>query len=244
MKRRIVVWATITRHGKPKRVKRHKTIRVAVPPHTVSLPAADVRHGKATSVSGWLGTSGGTALAGQTVSVLAAPDNGLGNFAQITTAVTNPSGGWTAAIPAGPSRLIEAQYAGASTLEPSVSSQVNEHVPAKVKLLSVTPRRVAWGGTVTITGQLVGGYLPPAGALVRLRLGQGQRYSTYGVQEHVTGNGRFVTTYTFGAGVPSVHQTFWFQIATLPVGDYPWTPAASGKRTVAVGGNPPPPCCL
>ena len=33
-------------------------------------------------------------------------------------------------------------------------------VPAKVKLLSVAPRRVAWSGTVRITGQLVGGYLP------------------------------------------------------------------------------------
>ena len=54
-------------------------------------------------------------------------------------------------------------------------------VPAKVKLLSVT-RRVAWGGTVRITGQLLGGYLPPGGALVRLRIGQGSSFQTYGVR--------------------------------------------------------------
>ena len=111
-------------------------------------------------------------------------------------------------------------------------------VPAKVKLLSVSPRRVAWGGTVRITGQLVGGYLPAGGALVRLRIGQGSSYQTYGVQEHVTGNGRFSTTYTFGAGQASSFQRFWFQIASLPMGSYPFSPSASGRRYVLVGGHP------
>ena len=92
-----------------------------------------------------------------------------------------------------------------------------------------------------ITGRLVGGYLPPGGALVRLRIGQGSTYQTYGVQEHVTGNGRFTTTYTFGAGDPAVYRTFWFQIATLPMGDYPYSPSASGRRSVLVGGHPHPP---
>jgi hypothetical protein len=118
---------------------------------------------------------------------------------------------------------------------------VTETVRAKVKLLSVSPRRVAWGGTVRITGQLVGGYLPPVGALVRLRIGQRSTYQTYGVQEHVTGNGRFTTTYQFGAGDPAAHRSFWFQIATLPMGDYPYAPAASGRRSVLVGGHPRPP---
>ena len=111
-------------------------------------------------------------------------------------------------------------------------------VPAKVKLISVSPRRVAWGGTVRITGQLLGGYLPPGGALVRLRIGQGSSYQTYGVQEHVTGNGRFTTTYTFGAGYAGIFKSFWFQIATLPMGDYPYAPAASGRWSVLVGGHP------
>jgi hypothetical protein len=111
-------------------------------------------------------------------------------------------------------------------------------VPAKVRLISVSPRRVAWGGTVRIVGQLLGGYLPPGGALVRLRYGYGAAYTTYGVQEHVTGSGRFVTTYTFGLGDPSVVRTFWFQIASLPMGDYPYAPAASRRVMVEVGGQP------
>jgi hypothetical protein len=178
-------------------------------------------------------------LAGQTVRVLTAPDNGQGRFAQAAIVTTNANGSWAAKLPADPSRLVEAAYGGAATFEPSTSSQVNVVVPAKVELISVSPPRVGWGGTVRIVGKLDGGYLPPGGALVRLRLGQGSSYTTYGVQEHVTGSGRFATTYTFGAGVPSVHQRFWFQIASLPMGgDYPWAPSYSRKVNVLVGGHP------
>ena len=174
--------------------------------------------------------------------VLTAPDNGEGVFSQAAVTTTRANGSWTAKLPAGPSRLIEAAYGGTPTLEPSTSGQVHVVVPAKVQLISVSPARIAWGGTVRIVGKLDGGYLPPSGALVRLRLGQGSGYTTYGVQEHVTGNGRFATTYTFGAGLPSVHQTFWFQIASLPMGgDYPWAPSDSRKVDVIVGGHPS--CC-
>ena len=53
---------------------------------------------------------------------------------------------------------------------PSIWAQVHVVVPAKVKLIRVSPGRLAWGDTVRITGQLLGGYLPPGGALVRLRI--------------------------------------------------------------------------
>jgi len=203
-----------------------------------------VPYGRSTSVSGWLGMSDGTALAGQTVDILTAPDNGSGVFGLAAVALTAGSGGWSATLPVGPSRLVEAVYAGSGTLEPSSSTQIRVVVPARVRLISVWPRQVAWGGTVRIVGQLLGGYLPPGGALVRLRIGYGGAYSTYGVQEHVTGDGRFSTTYTFGLGDPSIFRPYWFQIASLPMGNYPFEPAASTKLTVVVGGHPhvgPPP---
>jgi hypothetical protein len=153
----------------------------------------------------------------------------------VTTAA---DGGWGARLPAGPSRLVEAVYDGGPTTEPSLSSQVRLIVPAKVKLIRVYPRRVAWGGTVRIVGRLVGGYLPPGGALVRLRIGLGSSYTTYGVKEHVTGNGRFSTTYTFGLGDPGVCRSYWFQVASLPMGNYPWAPQHSAKRFVIVGAHP------
>ena len=238
VRRTITVWKTVTRHGKKVRVKRHKTIKVVELPHVVMHSSKLVGYGRRTSVSGWLETSDGTTLGGQVVRVLTAPDDGLGQFTSAAVTTTAANGAWSAQLPVGPSRLVEAYYAGAPTLEPSVSAQVRVIVPAKVKLISVRPRRVAWGGTVRITGQLLGGYLPTGGALVRLRIGQASNFQTYGVQEHVTGNGRFTTTYTFGAGYAGIYRSYWFQIATLPIGNYPYAPASSGRQSVLVGGPP------
>jgi len=238
VRRRITVWAKVRRHGKIVRVRRTKVVRVVLVPHVVAQTSQKVSHGEGTTVSGWLGTSAGVALGGAPVRVLTAPDNDLGQFSQVAVATTTPNGGWTAQLPPGPSRLVEAVYDGAATTEPSTSNQVRVIVPAEVKLLSVRPRRVPWGATVRLEGQLLGGYLPPGGALVRLRLGYKSTYNTYGVQEHVAGDGRFSTTASFGPGDPRIHRTYWFQIASLPMGNYPYAPAASRRVTVAVGGHP------
>jgi hypothetical protein len=238
VRRRVVVWVSVRRHGKKVRVRRHKTIRVLLTPHTVNKTTRRVGHGRSTTVSGWLGTTGGIALAGQTVDVLTAADNGRGDFRVAAVARSAADGGWSARLVAGPSRLVTAAYAGGPTTESSLAAPVKLVVPAKVQLLSVSPRRVAWGGTVRLTGRLKGGYLPPGGALVRLRIGSGSSYTTYGVKTHVTGNGRFSATYTFGAGQASVYQSFWFQLASLPMGSYPYAPADSGRRSVLVGGHP------
>jgi len=237
--RRRLVTVVIRRHGHRVRVKRLRSVRVVLLPHADRRIVKVVRHGHGAVVSGWLGTADGVALAGQTVTVLTSPDDGRNAFAPVVVAVTAADGSWSAALPAGPGRLIEASYAGAPTAEPSVSGLAKLVVPAKVQLLGVTPRRVAWGGTVRLTGRLAGGYLPPGGALVRLRIGLGRTFTTYGVHEHVSGSGRFTTSYTFGAGQPSTYRTFWFQIASLPTGDYPYAPADSRRIDVIVGGDPP-----
>jgi hypothetical protein len=174
----------------------------------------------------------------QTVEVLTASDNGTSHFKPVAVATTAADGGWSAKVPPGPSRLIEAVYTGGRGVLPSRSGTVTESVPAEVELISVHPRRLAWGGIVRLVGQLKGGYLPPGGALIRLRIGQGSAVTTYGVREHVTGTGRFSTTYTFGAGDPATYRSFWFQVASLPMGDYPYAPANSRRVSVVVGGQP------
>lgn len=126
VRRRITVWKVVKRHGKNVRVKRHKTIKVVELPHVVMHSSKRVGHSRRTTVSGWLGLPDGTALGGQVVSVLTAPDNGLGHFTLAAVTTTAANGGWSAPLPAGPSRLVEAYYAGAATLpEPSVSAQVH-----------------------------------------------------------------------------------------------------------------------
>ncbi|MEO8966336.1 MAG: hypothetical protein ABI355_01950, partial [Solirubrobacteraceae bacterium] len=236
VKRQRLVTVVIRRHGHRVRVRRRRAVRVVLLPHADRRTIKVVGHGHGVTVSGWLGTADGVALGGQTVSVLTAPDDGSHAFAPAVSAVTAADGSWSAHLPAGPGRLIEASYAGASTAEPSISGLAKLVVPARVQLLGVAPQRIAWGGTVRLTGRLAGGYLPPGGALVRLRIGLGTRFTTYGVHEHVTGSGRFSTSYRFGAGQPSAHRRFWFQIASLPMGDYPYAPADSRRIDVTVGG--------
>lgn len=240
-RRRRTVWVTVTRGGKHVRVRRSEVVRVVLLPHVVNRTRQSVPYGRATTVSGWLGTYNGQALGGQAVQILAAPDNGSGAFTPVATTTTAANGSWTVALPPGPSRLVEAQFGGGGTVLPALSTTVREVVPARIRLVSVSPRRVPWGGTVRLTGRLDGGYLPPGGALVRLRIGEGSAVTTYGVREHVGGSGRFSTTYTFGAGVASVHRAFWFQVATLPMGNYPYAPSDSRRVSVVVGGHPPVP---
>lgn len=235
-RRRITVWVTVIRHGRRVRVRRHRIVRVLLRPHLIRKTTRTVRHGHGTTVDGWVGTTAGVALAGQTVQVFTAADNGRNNYHLAATATTKTNGTWSARLGPGPSRLIRAYYPGASTTQAAQSKPATLVVPAKIKLLAVSPRRVRWGGRVRITGRLLGGYLPPGGALVRLRIGYGSAYTTYGVKEHVGGHGRFETTYTFGLGQPSVHRRYWFQVASLPMGDYPWAPAASRRVPVSVGG--------
>jgi hypothetical protein len=215
-------------------------VRVVLRPHQVISARKVVAHGHATTVSGWLGTASGVALGGQTVDVLAAPQDGHSAYSVVTAATTGADGGWSARIPAGPSRSITAAYAGGPTTQASSSAPIQMVVPARIELLRVSPRRVAWGATVRLTGVLKGGYLPPGGALVRLRIGLGRAFTTYGVHEHVGGTGRFTTSYTFGAGDPAIHRRYWFQLASLPMGNYPYAPASSRRMAVLVGGHPHP----
>jgi hypothetical protein len=71
--KQITVRTTVRRHGKKIPVTQHKTVRVILLPHAASRATRLVPYGHQTTVSGWLGTTNGTALAGQTVSVITAP---------------------------------------------------------------------------------------------------------------------------------------------------------------------------
>jgi hypothetical protein len=239
-RRRVLV--PLTRHGKVVRrhgrvVRVHRVRRVVLLPHQVHQSIRMIRHGRGSTVSGVLLLSDGTPVVGQTVTILAAPNTGDPQFSPISSAVTDTNGFWVAKIPAGPSRLLEAEYAGTSTTASASSTTVKLRVPARLAILSHTTR-VAWGQTVRFTGQLYGGFIPPGGVNLRLRYGYGRSWTTYGVKTHVGGDGRFATSFTFGPGDPRDHLRFRFQFATLPGGAYPWAPAHSNLAEVQVGGHP------
>jgi len=192
--------------------------------------------GERARLHGLLMTATGAPIAGARVSILTAAANGLSGYSQIASATTASDGTWAAELPPGPSRLIEAVYSGSPTIEPS-TSWAKLVVPASVRVLRVWPRHVPWGGKVHIKAQLLGGYLPAEGALVRLRLGYGKSKITYGVQEHVGGNGVFEVTNSFGPGPARLVLHYWLQECTLPEGDYPYAPACGPRDHVTVGGS-------
>ena len=236
--RRQVTWKVVRRHHKLVRIRRIKETRVVLLPHEVRKTARRVAFGHGTTVSGWLGKTTGAALAGQPVRVLTAPDNGQHSFTQVAIATAAADGSWRAELPPGPSRLVLAVYDGSTTTEPAVSSPIKVTVPARIRILRIWPRHVRWGGTVHIVGYMAGGYLPPppAGELVRLRIGIGSTRITYGVKIDVTGNGRFKTRYTFGLGQASIRRHYWFQLQALPQDDYPYSASDSRRAGVIVGG--------
>jgi hypothetical protein len=237
VRRRVTVWVTVRRQGKRVRVKRKKLVRVVLPPRIVNSNTRRVHYGHGTTVSGWLGTTSGTALAGQTVRVLAAADNGQVRFSQAATAMTAANGGWTASLPAGPSRLIEAVYDGGPATEAAVSGQVRLIVPAKLKV-KIKPIKVQWGKRIVIGGRILGGYIPAnpqaVSQLLRLRIGvKGIHISqTAGIPD-VDRAGNFRTAYCFGPGRGVVH--YWFSVSTLRETDYPFQPASSRRMPVEVG---------
>lgn len=215
------------------RVRGHwKTIRTILLPHWARTSFKVVRHGSAAAVSGWLGTAAGTALAGQPVFVYTAPDNGQNAYTLAATATTRSDGGWNAAIPAGPSRVIEAVFAGSSSLEPVVSPSIRLSVPAQLSL-RVKPRRTHWGSTVRITGRLAGGYIPPSGEMVVLWIGWKGGHTEIGhVYAHA--DGRFSTPYTFLRGNGTEGYRLWASSARES--DYPYTSSVSRQVKIIVAG--------
>ncbi len=205
---------------------------------TVRNKQLDLSFGKRAILRGRLTTPDGGPVADAAIYISAAPDNGWGQYGQVAVVKTDSNGTWAATLPPGPSRLITAAYTGSATIQPSDAS-ARLIVPASVRVLRVWPRHIAWGGKVHIRAHLLGGFLPARGVLVRLRLGYGSAKVTYGVQEHVAGNGTFEVTDAFGAGPPAVVRHYWLQECTLPEGDYPFAPACGPRSGLVVGGTIP-----
>ncbi len=212
-----------------------RVVRVPVFPHVVNQTVERVGFGEGATVSGWLGLSNGTALGGQTVRILSAPDDGGGLFTQVASATTGADGFWDAAVGPGPSRIVEAVFDGSGTTEPTSSEQARLVVPAKIRL-SVKPQDVPWGAAVAISGRVLGGYIPAnktvVSQLLRLRIGTGGIYATVGIPD-VDRIGRFHTVYCFNPGQGEVH--FWFSVSTLNETDYPYAPGGSRRIAVVVG---------
>ena len=205
-------------------------VKVVLLPKTINGTSKRVRHGAATSVNGWVGTVDGNALAGVPVRVMTAPDDGSPRFTQAALVTSAADGSWTAQLPAGPSRLVQAVYDGAATVEPAASAPANVTVPASLAM-RVRPRTTHWGSTITIRGQVRGGYVPAAGELVILHVGWNGGSTEIG-HLYTDRSGRFHTRYTFLRGNGEVTYRLWATSARET--DYPYVPSRSRRISVTV----------
>ena len=205
--------------------------RSAVAPTT----RARVGYGRPVTLRGVLMSSAGVPLARQPVAILTAPDNGSNAFAQAAAVTTGPDGTWTGTLPPGPSRIIEASYAGSATILPA-SGYATVITPARIRITRVTPDRTGWGHTVTIRGRVLGGYIPASSKLLRLDLGIVGIPGFSKIQgiPNIAPDGTFTTRYKFAGGLSGVAR-FWLQVSSLPEADFPWAAARSPKVIVTVG---------
>jgi hypothetical protein len=205
--------------------------RIVATPHTVHNTTQRTSFGERTKVSGWLGTAKGDALGGQTVRIETAPANGSQDFRQVAAAQTSSNGSWTATLPPGPSRVVQAVYDGSSTVEPATGTG-EVRVPASIKL-HITPHLTHWGRTIHISGRLLGCCVPKAGELVELHVGWHGGSAEIG-HTYANTSGRFRTKYTFLRGRGS--QTYHFWATTAKESDYPYVTSNSRSIRVVVNG--------
>jgi hypothetical protein len=165
------------------------------------------------------------------VRILAAPDDGRGAFTTAAITRTRGNGAWTARIGPGPSRLIKAVYGGGDTVEPTSSVLARLVVPASLQL-NISPHRTHWGGTIDISGRLRGGYIPPSGKVVVLRIGWRGGWTEIG-HLYARRNGTFHSTYTFLRGNGT--ETYHLWAVTTHETDYPYAPGRSHATYVTVG---------
>lgn len=201
--------------------------------HTIRKAAERVAFRHRATVSGWLG-SGSTPLAGQSVTIMAAP-LGSSHFHRAVVVMTRANGTWKAKLPAGPSRIVRAVYGGSTAFEPAASAALKLTVPARIRV-HVTPNRSPWAGRLVITGRLEGGYIPrdrkQASQLLKLRIGVvGVKglHGSVGVP-NLKPNGRFRTTFCLAPGRGIVR--YWFSAVSLFETNYPYARGSHSNRAV------------
>jgi hypothetical protein len=231
-------WRTVkVTHCKPRIIRRRVryaghwyTESVVVLPHKVKRTSVRAAYGSPVTINGWLGTTAGNALGDRTVRVMAAPALAGGAYKTVASAVTRANGSWTTLLPAGPSRAVKVVYGGSGTVEPATSELVHVAVPASLRL-GLSTHSTEWGRTIEISGTLRGGFVPPDGELVSLRIGWSGGSAEIG-EVYARRHGRFRTLYTFLRGAGTQRYRIW--ASTVRESDYPYAPGTSSPAMITV----------
>jgi hypothetical protein len=168
-------------------------LRLGVP-HSIARSFAR----RAFKLTGRLLDSQGHPIAGATLDVLQQMV-GSNSAVVIRRATTGPTGAFTVAILAGPSRLIEVAYrAFSADADYAMRAGVLESVGAGVEL-HVSPRGTSSTGTIVLSGR-VQGPIPPQGTIVDLLVHYRGKWEPFRTPR-TNSTGRFRVNYQFNGAV-------------------------------------------
>lgn len=176
-------------------------------------------------VSGRLLNAQGLPIEGATLDVLQQVDGaGLELIGRVRTST---AGTFIAAVPDGPSRLIEVAYrAFSGDGGYAATAKLRESVRAGVQL-AVSPHRTGLEGTITLSGRVLGP-IPPQGVVVELLVHYRGRWEPFR-DPRTDAHGRFHVAYQFQGGIGR------FPFRALVFGSQGGFPFALGEsRTVDV----------
>jgi hypothetical protein len=198
--------------------------------------AAPQRYRTSARVGGRLTSTSGSALGGRPVELVETFAPGAAIAERTTTVITARDGGFEARLAPGPSRTVEARFAGDRLLTRAGSSQLRLTFPAGIRLRASRRTAVVGGAPVRFSGRVgsLGARVPRAGLAVELEFrAAGLPWSEFRTLQ-TDRRGRFSYRYAF-ADDDSRGVRFQFR-AVLPARqDWPYEPGAS--RSVSVTGR-------
>jgi len=194
-----------------------------------------VPYGTDAVAKGRLLDAAGEPLAGREVLVVENFGEGALIRERPTTITTDDEGRWTSKIPAGPTRKVEASFAGTRKYAPERSNVGKLTVKSRASFRTAG-RSVREGETATFKGKVghFGARIPSGGKLLELqvRLKTG-RWDTVGEAFRTNESGRFKRHYRFGK-----HYTqdalFRFRVKVQKEHNWPYKRGASKQRKVIV----------
>lgn len=228
---RRLVWQRCARVGAGRRCHRQVTASYQ------SRPAERAtNYGHGTLVSGRLTAATGEPLAGRAIHLVESFDAGATLPSRTTVVQTGANGGFSARLAPGPSRRVEAVFAGSPVLCRTSGRAVRLRVLAAVRLRASSARAKIGGAPVVFSGRVAGeGAANPAtGRPVELQFRvPGRRWSEFRTVR-TDARGRFRYAYAF-ADDDSRGVRFQFR-AFAPAADS-WPYEAASSRPVFVTGR-------
>ncbi len=147
----------------------------------------------------------------------------------IASTTTNAAGGWTFAVPRGPSRVLLVAWRS-HALDVGYAARLEYHESVFADIGLKAPRRVRVGVPFSFRGELAGGYIPPERGTIQMEIFFLGRWRTI---ETLRTNvrGRFAYGYTFSTGAGS---SYLFRASIRYSHAYPFLAATSRPVRVRV----------